>query len=140
MMCFFGAPQSLENPSAAAATAALDMLKRLEKLNKRFQEQSIEPISIGIGLHLGDVVIGHVGSSTRNEYTAIGDAVNTASRIEGLTKSLGYAFVVSHEVWLQLDNQQDYANLGEHGVKGRSSVAVYGYSESCTEINKGEQT
>ncbi len=140
MMCFFGAPQSLENPSAAAATAALDMLKRLEKLNKRFQEQSIEPISIGIGLHLGDVVIGHVGSSTRNEYTAIGDAVNTASRIEGLTKSLGYAFVVSHEVWLQLDDQQDYANLGEHGVKGRSSVAVYGYSESCTEINKGEQT
>ena len=140
MMCFFGAPQSLENPSAAAATAALDMLKRLEKLNKRFQEQSIEPISIGIGLHLGDVVIGHVGSSTRNEYTAIGDAVNTASRIEGLTKSLGYAFVVSHEVWLQLDNQQDYANLGEHGVKGRSSVAVYGYSESCTEIRKGEQT
>ena len=140
MMCFFGAPQSLENPSAAAATAALDMLKRLEKLNKRFQEQSIEPISIGIGLHLGDVVIGHVGSSTRNEYTAIGDAVNTASRIEGLTKSLGYAFVVSHEVWLQLDNQQDYANLGEHGVKGRSSEAVYGYSESCTEINKGEQT
>ena len=140
MMCFFGAPQSLENPSAAAATAALDMLKRLEKLNKRFQEQSIEPISIGIGLHLGDVVIGHVGSSTRNEYTAIGDAVNTASRIEGLTKSLGYAFVVSHEVWLQLDDQQDYANRGEHGVKGRSSVAVYGYSESCTEINKGEQT
>ena len=140
MMCFFGAPQPLENPSAAAATAARDMLKRLQELNKRFREQSIEPISIGIGLHLGDVVIGHVGSSTRHEYTAIGDAVNTASRIEGLTKSLGYAFVVSHEVWLQLDHQQDYAYLGEHGVKGRSSVAVYGYSESRTEINKGEQT
>ncbi len=140
MMCFFGAPQPLENPSAAAVNAARDMLKRLRELNKRFREQGIEPISIGIGLHFGDVVIGHVGSSKRHEYTAIGDTVNTASRIEGLTKSLGYTLLVSHAVWLQLDHQQDYAYLGEHEVKGRSSVAVYGHTESRTEINKGEQT
>ncbi|MCX7157864.1 MAG: hypothetical protein NT176_01545, partial [Proteobacteria bacterium] len=62
------------------------------------------------------------------------------SRIEGLTKSLGYTLLVSHAVWLQLDHQQDYVYLGEHAVKGRSSVAVYGHTESRTEINKGEQT
>lgn len=137
MMCFFGAPHSLENSSAAAAAAARDMLKRLQGLNNRFREQSLEPISIGIGLHLGDVVIGHIGSATRHEYTAIGDTVNTASRIEGLTKSLGYSLIVSREVWLQLDDQQDYVEVGEHAVKGRSSVAVYAYTESRTEIHEG---
>lgn len=138
MMCFFGAPQPLHNPSAAAASAAREMLKRLSRLNTRFRERGIEPISIGIGLHLGDVVIGHVGSSTRHEYTAIGDAVNTASRIEGLTKPLGYSLVVSREVWLQLSHQHDYDALGEHEVKGRAPVAVYGYTGSRNTIDNGE--
>ena len=140
MMCFFGAPQPLANPAAAAAAAARDMLQRLERLNARFREQKLEPISIGIGLHLGEVVVGHVGSATRHEYTAIGDAVNTASRIEGLTKSLGYAFVISHSVWLELDDQQNYVELGDKAVKGRSAVTVYGYNESRIEVDNGEQT
>ncbi len=140
MMCFFGAPQQLENPSVAATAAARDMLQRLEVLNQRFQTEGLEPIAIGIGLHVGEAVVGHVGSAIRHEYTAIGDTVNTASRIEGLTKNLGYALVISREVWEMLDDRQNYVALGENKVKGRSAVAVYGYSGSRTEVDNGEQT
>ena len=140
MMCFFGAPQPLANPAAAAAAAGRDMLLRLEVLNQQFRAQGLEPISIGIGLHLGEVVVGHVGSATRHEYTAIGDAVNTASRVEGLTKTLGYALVVSRDVWAELEDQQDYVELGENKIKGRAAVMVYGYTKSRSEVDTGEQT
>lgn len=128
MMCFFGAPQPLERFAECAVAAACDMLERLEGLNARLAEQGMAPIAIGIGLHVGEVVIGHVGSHARHEYTAIGDAVNTASRIEGLTKKLGYPLVVSRDVWLELEDRERFAPLGEHPVKGRSSVQVFGYT------------
>ena len=128
MMCFFGAPQPLARPASAAVAAARDMLVRLERLNAAFTAQGLEPIAIGIGLHVGEAVVGHVGSDDRNEYTAIGDAVNTASRIEGLTKQLGHALIISKDVFAELEERQNFTPLGEHPVKGRSSVEVYGYT------------
>ena len=128
MMCFFGAPQPLENPARSAVAAAQEMLARLDRLNATFKEQGIEPITIGIGLHVGDAVVGHVGSDDRHEYTVIGDAVNTASRIEGLCKSVGRALVISKDVWAELEQRENFTPLGEHPVKGRSSVEVYGYT------------
>jgi class 3 adenylate cyclase len=132
MMCFFGAPQPLERPAAAAAVCARDMLVRLERLNASFKGHGIEPIAIGIGLHVGEAVVGHVGSDDRHEYTVIGDAVNTASRIEGLTKKLGYALVISKDVWGEIAGRENFTPLGEHPVKGRSSVEVYGYTGDST--------
>jgi class 3 adenylate cyclase/CHASE2 domain-containing sensor protein len=128
MMCFFGAPQPLANPAASAVAAAVEMLERLDHLNAAFVELDLPPLRIGIGLHIGEVVVGHVGSDDRHEYTVIGDAVNTASRIEGLTKSLGNPLVVSKDVWAELPDQDKFTALGEHPVKGRSSVQVYGYT------------
>src|SRR5712692_3823929 len=128
MMCFFGAPVPLERPAQSAIAAGRDMLVRLERLNASFKEQGLEPIAIGIGLHVGETVIGHVGSDDRHEYTVIGDAVNTASRIEGLTKKLGHALVISRDAWAELENREEFTPLGEHPVKGRSSVEVYGYT------------
>ena len=132
MMCFFGAPALLEQPAQSAIAAARDMLVRLERLNASFKEQGLEPLAIGIGLHVGEVVVGHVGSDDRHEYTVIGDAVNTASRIEGLTKKLGYALVISRDAFEELDQREKFTSLGEHPVKGRSSVQVYGYTGDST--------
>jgi adenylate cyclase len=129
MMCFFGAPQPLDYPAEAAVAAARDMLRRLDALNAEFVTQGRSPISVGIGLHLGEVVVGHVGSKARHDYTVIGDAVNTASRIEGLTKSLGYPLIISRDVWIELERPERFVALGAHPVKGRSSVDVYGYKE-----------
>src|SRR2546421_10597383 len=132
MMCFFGAPQPLERPAMSAVAAARDMLSRLDRLNAAFKEQGIDPIAIGIGLHVGEAVVGHVGSDDRHEYTVIGDAVNTASRIEGLTKNLGHALGISKDVWGESAERDNFTPLGEHPVKGRRSVEVYGYTGDST--------
>lgn len=128
MMCFFGAPQPLARPAEAAVAAACDMLQRLKALNARFAEQRIARIAIGIGIHFGEAVIGHVGSDARHEYTVIGDAVNTASRIEGLSKMLRCQLVISRDVWIELADREHFTSLGSHAVKGRSSVEVYAYT------------
>lgn len=141
MMCFFGAPQPLDNSCDAAVAAGKDMLARLEALNERFVARGKDPIAIGIGIHYGEVVLGHVGSDARHEYTAIGDAVNTASRIEGLTKGVGFALAVSADVFMQLSSKDEWEGLGQHKVKGRAAVTLYGYTASRTEANiDGDQT
>lgn len=127
IMSFFGAPQPLECPEKNALEAAQDMLVRLQQFNRRLQEKNIEPIAIGIGLHIGEVIIGHVGSETRNEYTAIGDVVNTASRLEGLCKTLGYPVICSDAVAAAVGYAGGLADLGEQAIKGRSALKVYGW-------------
>ena len=127
IMAFFGAPKALDNPSAAAVAAAQEMLDRLDGLNRQLAQEGQAPISIGIGLHSGDAVVGHVGSMARHEYTAIGDTVNLASRIESLTKEVGYPLVCSGSVMSALDSSAGFVNLGAKPVKGHTPVAVFGW-------------
>jgi adenylate cyclase len=127
LMAFFGAPNPRAHPSRDAFNTASDMLARLEKLNKTLMQENIEPIKIGVGLHTGEVVAGHVGSQRRHEYTAIGDTVNTASRLEGLTKSLGYPVICSDIVAAELGSYAVLRDLGQQAIKGRAPVRVFGW-------------
>jgi class 3 adenylate cyclase len=127
IMAFFGAPKALANPSAAAVAAAQEMLSRLAHLNEALVLEGQVPIRIGIGLHAGDAVVGHVGSTARHEYTAIGDTVNLASRVESLTKEVGYPLVCSEFVIEALDSDEGFVNLGAKPVKGHTPVVVYGW-------------
>ena len=130
VMAFFGAPQRLENPCIPALDAAREMLKRLRRLNAELISEGEAPVAIGIGLHAGDAVVGNMGSETRHNYTAIGDAVNVASRIEGLTKDVDFPLVCSEAVYERLVDRSGFVKLGPRPIKGHQPVVVYGWRPS----------
>ncbi len=82
LMAIFGAPTVGEEDALNAVKAAVTMQKQIAKLNEELRAEGYEGISIGIGLHTGEATIGYIGSDKRSEYTAIGDTVNLASRLE----------------------------------------------------------
>ena len=89
IMAFWGAPISLEDHAARACLAALECQVRMGKINESLSREGIPPLSMRIGLHSGDAVVGNMGSAQRFDYTIIGDNVNLASRLEGVNKQFG---------------------------------------------------
>ena len=87
LMALFGAPTATPEDASNALNAAVAMQRRLIGINQELQDEGVAEIGIGIGLHTGEVTVGYIGSERRSEYTAIGDAVNTASRLESNAKS-----------------------------------------------------
>jgi adenylate cyclase len=102
VLALFGAPVTHLNDPARAVRAALGMRTRLAVLNTRLQTQGVPPLQIGIGIHTGEVVAGLIGPDMRVEYGAVGDPVNVASRIEGLTKDLHATILISRETATRL--------------------------------------
>ena len=82
LMALFGAPTATAEDAKNALKTAVDMQKRVTDLNAELESEGLNPVSIGIGLHTGEATIGYIGSEKRSEYTAIGDAVNLAARLE----------------------------------------------------------
>jgi adenylate cyclase len=86
MLAFWGTPDRVSDHAARAVKAARDMRRVVAELNVERERDGLAPIAIGIGVHTGKVAAGMLGGNLQSEYTIIGDAVNVASRIEGLTK------------------------------------------------------
>jgi adenylate cyclase len=82
LMALFGAPNATPQDAANAVAVAVEMQRRMRQLNAEFRAEGLQEISIGTGLHTGEATVGYIGSERRTEYTAIGDTVNTASRLE----------------------------------------------------------
>ncbi|MFC0350588.1 CHASE2 domain-containing protein [Undibacterium danionis] len=117
IMAFWGAPLDNKQHALDAVKAALEMSEVLEKFKLELGDLSAD-FDVGIGLHSGPAVVGSIGSSERKEFTAIGDTVNLASRIEGLTKGVS-RILVSKETMLQCGDTLDFASFGSYKVKGR---------------------
>ena len=130
IMALFGAP--LEQPDHAdrALAAAREMQSRLEQLNVvlRAGRGLEEDFRMGIGLNTGPVMVGNIGSERRLEYTGIGDTVNTAARLEGMTKNTGFSIFVADSTRAALaEPAPDLQFVDELAVRGRvETVAVWG--------------
>ena len=87
LMALFGAPTATPEDASNALNAAVAMQRRMLGVSKELAEEGFPELNVGIGLHTGEVTVGYIGSERRSEYTAIGDAVNTASRLESNAKA-----------------------------------------------------
>jgi len=126
IMAFWGAPVLNENQADNAVQAAIGMTEQLKNFNKKQKEKGQPEINIGIGIYSGLAVVGNIGSETRFDYTAIGDSVNIASRIEGLTKTYKTKIIISESVKNKLKNNYDLEFLGLVEIRGRNEpVKIY---------------
>jgi adenylate cyclase len=82
LMALFGAPTATPDDASNALNAAVAMQRRLLGINRELRDEGFPEIGVGMGLHTGEVIVGYIGSDRRSEYTAIGDTVNTSSRLE----------------------------------------------------------
>jgi adenylate cyclase len=119
-MALFGVGGSPVNAADAGLKAGQDMLRVLAEFNARMlaQDAAFEPVAIGIGLHTGRAIVGSIGSPKRMEYTAIGNTVNVAARVESLTKALGQPLVFTQAVQEALTSPPALVELPAQTVKG----------------------
>ena len=126
LMALFNAPLDLADHPARACCCAMRMLQALDELNEAFIRAHLPVIAIGIGIHSGDAVVGNMGANNRFDYTAIGDSVNLASRLEGLTKLYGVSIIVSGATRWRADAKFNFRELDLVRVKGKHQpVALY---------------
>lgn len=128
VMAFWGAPVAVPDHAARAAAAALDMLEELEELNEGWRERGFPSVlAIGIGINTGEAVVGNIGSLERKlDYTAIGDPVNLASRLESLNKQYGTAILVSGSTARAAGDAFDFRPVEAVTVRGKTEpVDIY---------------
>ena len=126
MEAAFGIPLALEDHPDKAVQAALEMRRALDRLNRDRRSRGREVFSHGIGIHTGQVLAGNTGSQDQPAYALIGDPVNVASRIQGLTRNLGWDILVSRATVSRLQGVYALEALEPQVVKGHSKpVTIY---------------
>jgi adenylate cyclase len=127
VMAFWGAPFEEQGHAAKACNAALEMMKRVRELQKEWETQGQPRLEIGIGLNTGVASVGNMGSVLRYGYTALGDAVNLSSRLEGLNKDYG-THIIANETTYQAAKKDGFVfrELDLMRVKGKlQPVTIY---------------
>src|SRR5215468_5832884 len=124
VMALFGLDSGVEAGCREALAAAKDMAERMETLNRALIHDIPEPLRIGIGIHTGPAIVGEMGYGTAVSITAVGDSVNTASRIEALTKTYACEVVISEAVALRAGIDFGAAPRHEIEIRGRDERLV----------------
>jgi adenylate cyclase len=139
IVAFWGAPLAIENPSRQACLAALEMRAALATLNERFRAEGRPLLQVRAGLHFGPALVGNIGSSRQFNYTAMGDAVNLASRLEGANKFFGTSVMISESVRNGAGDAIVARRLGRIRVVGKSvPAAVYELAGKDGEVPPAE--
>jgi adenylate cyclase len=126
IMAEFGVPLDDQLQEVNAIEAALTMQDSVAMLCQKWKGTRYENIKIGIGVHTGLAVVGNIGSTQRMEYTAIGDTVNVASRLESQTKEIQKNIIISHETYETIKNMPNlsFEALGQIHLKGRKEPII----------------
>jgi len=128
IMAVYNAPVDLKEHAREAVLTALEMLKELKLLNEKFAMMKFPFINIGVGINTGEAITGNMGTEKRFDYTAIGDTVNLASRLEGLNKFYGTKIIISESTFNGIDNKEQIfiRELDLIRVKGKKApVKIY---------------
>jgi adenylate cyclase len=118
VMAYFGAPIASADHADRAVECSLMMRAEIQKLNEKRLARGDHPISLGIGIHSGAAVVGDIGAEIRREFTIIGDTVNTASRIESLTKKHQVDLLLTGETKSRLTRKYQLRSLGYDEIRG----------------------
>jgi class 3 adenylate cyclase len=141
VMALWGAPLPAPDHARRAADCALAMMAELERMNARWaQAGGSADLRIGIGINSGEAVVGNIGSLKHKlEYTAIGDAVNLASRLESLNKDMGTTIIISEATRAALGEGYDTAPLREVHVKGKEQAVLVHELRGHARTGSGER-
>jgi adenylate cyclase len=124
-------PLSQPNACANLLRAVTEARKAMAVLNERNNGTGRAPLNYGIGVHVGDVMYGNIGSSSRLDFTVIGPAVNMASRLEALTKQVGKPVLLSRDFAELVDQEFELERVGQHTVRGFSDpIELFAFGES----------
>ena len=136
IMAFFGAPLPQEDHADRASRAAARMQSRMRELRQEWQSRGLSELRVRIGLNSGPAVVGNMGSDFRFNYTAMGDTVNLAARLESANKEFGTYTMVSHTTRMRVrSNQFSFRTLGDIAVKGkRDPVTVYELTSTAADL------
>ena len=141
IMAYWNAPNKIKNHQDKALSCALEQIILLKELNEVFKKTQKPQIKIGIGLHSGIATIGEMGSDGRSDYTIIGDNVNLASRIEGLTKFYGAQILISNDFKQELRGKYYFRHCDRVRVKGKNeAVELYEVFITKSEYDEYEKT
>jgi adenylate cyclase len=130
IMAFWNAPLDDKQHQLNACNAAVDMLEKIDELNKIREEEALEgghaylPLNVGVGLNTGVCVVGNMGSDLRFDYSVLGDSVNLASRLEGQTKEYGFPIIVGSRTALAVKDEFAILELDFIMVKGKKEPEV----------------
>lgn len=131
ILALFGAPAPLDNNADAAVAAALRIHSFLPDMNRAFEKLGFPTLAIGIGIHTGPVLVGNIGSTTRMEYTAIGDTVNIAARVERLCKKYPPNLLITDATAKRLSSRFQPVFLTTVTLRGKEQpISIYSVETS----------
>jgi adenylate cyclase len=136
IMALFGVSAARGAGSRDALLAARDMFAALERLNEEFDATLSEALRMGVGLHMGPTVLGRVGAERSASLTALGDTVNTASRLESLNKEFGSVLIVSDSTVRAAGLTIEGAEIHEISVRGREEMLTVHVARTVTTLTK----
>jgi len=148
-MAVFGAPLPTQDHPQRAVEAGLAMLEANQRLCQEWEAAGLDQLRIGVGINTGMAIVGNIGSPERMDYTVIGGAVNLASRLESMSKTLGSPLIIGEDTFSRLEvdyiQQRQLESLGYCEVRGiAKQVKVFGLvtqavptkEEDCIEEEK----